>query len=125
MYGITNFWSKREQAFRHAGLPGYDDAMLKQGANKMAEMAKYELSDEDRVRIENECIYHAPTEGQIEKYQKLRDLEASVKTEFHSLAPPSRERSIALTKLDEAFMMVRAAIARYEVDAHVAEEKWK
>ena len=80
----------------------------------MADTGKYEITDAERERIDNECEYHAPTEDQIERYNELRELEKQVKTQFHGKAPPSRERSIALTKLDEAFMMVRAAIARNE-----------
>ena len=75
---------------------------------------RYEITDAERARIENECKYHSPTEEQVQRYKELRSLEKHVKLQFHALAPSSRERSIALTELDKAFMMVRAAIARNE-----------
>ena len=78
------------------------------------EFVRYHISDEERERIERECQYHAPTEEQVKRYQELRHLEKHVKLQFHALSPKSRERSIALTDIDKAFMMVRAAIARNE-----------
>lgn len=81
----------------------------------------YAISEVERERIENECVYHAPTQSQIERYKELRAMEKHVKLQCLLLAPRSRELSAALTDFDKAFMMVRAAIARNEPDA-LAEE---
>jgi hypothetical protein len=60
---------------------------------------KYILRDEDSQRIIKDFRYHEPKEGQAERYV---------------LIPPSRELSIALTKLEEMTFWANASIARNE-----------
>lgn len=64
--------------------------------------------------IEKRFNYHPPKEGQPEKYQKLRDRIKSLAYYVFEVCPDSRERSLALTKLEEAVMWANAAIARNE-----------
>jgi hypothetical protein len=62
--------------------------------------------------LENRFTYHAPTEGQPEKYRELRDTAKAVAYRIKLLCPPSREQSLALTHLEEAVFWANAAIAR-------------
>lgn len=73
----------------------------------MAELTEFE---DLAVRF----TYHAPTEGQPERYQHLRDVALGVARLICDEVPASRERSLALTKLEEAVMWANAGIARRE-----------
>ena len=64
--------------------------------------------------IEKNFTYHAPKEGQPEKYAKLREKAKELALLVDDLCPNSRERSLANTKLEEVVMWANAAIARYE-----------
>lgn len=71
---------------------------------------KYDL----RERIDRDFRYHAPKEGQPERYAKIR---ASARALAHLIAdevPQSREQSLALTHLEECVMWANAGIARNE-----------
>jgi len=65
-----------------------------------------------RYSIETNFTYHAPRENQIPRYELLRELAKGLGKQFLALCPDSRERSLALTKLEEAVMWANAAIAR-------------
>ena len=64
--------------------------------------------------IENRFTYHAPKEGQPKKYEALRSEAKDFAYMIELACPDSRERSLALTKLEEAVMWANAAIARHE-----------
>lgn len=68
----------------------------------------------DNDNIENCFTYHAPKPGQPEKYTQLRDEAKSLAYTIQYNCPMSRERSLALTKLEEAIFWANAAIARHE-----------
>lgn len=72
------------------------------------------MSRESIERIENAFVYHAPKEGQPEKYTTLRTMAKELALKIDALCPESREQSLALTKLEEAIMWANAAIARNE-----------
>jgi hypothetical protein len=64
--------------------------------------------------IENNFTYHKPQPGQNEKYEMLR---AKAKELAHMIAgqcPDSREKSLAITSLEQSIMWANAAIARNE-----------
>jgi hypothetical protein len=64
--------------------------------------------------LKNRFIYHAPKDDQPERYETIR-AEGYVLAKFiDDLAPESREKSLALTKVEEAVMWANAAIARNE-----------
>lgn len=65
-----------------------------------------------REQIENAFTYHAPKDGQPAKYVQIRDTAKSLALLIDELAPESREKSVAITKLEEAVMWANAAIAR-------------
>ena len=58
--------------------------------------------------------YHAPKEGQPIRYEMIRDHGKIMAVAIVKHCPDSRERSLALTKIDEAVMWANAAIARRE-----------
>jgi hypothetical protein len=64
--------------------------------------------------LANRFTHHAPNLDQIKRYQAIRDNALVTATVINELAPESREKSLALTKLEEAVMWANAAIARNE-----------
>lgn len=63
-------------------------------------------------QIENAFTYHAPKEGQPEKYQAIREKAKELAYLIDDAAPQSREKSLAMTKLEETVMWANASIAR-------------
>lgn len=63
-------------------------------------------------QIENNFSYHSPKEGQPEKYNQLREKAKELAYDIENLCPNSREKSLAMTKLEEAIMWANASIAR-------------
>ena len=64
------------------------------------------------AKIENTFTYHAPKDGQPEKYQAIREKAKELAYLIQELVPPSREQSLAMTKLEECSMWANAGIAR-------------
>ena len=62
--------------------------------------------------IENNFKYHKPQEGQPERYERLREEAKELAYSIDALCPNSREKSLAMTKLEESIMWANAAIAR-------------
>lgn len=58
--------------------------------------------------------YHPPQPGQGERYAALRQCGLDLALDICRVCPDSRERSLALTKLEEAIFWANAAIARNE-----------
>lgn len=68
----------------------------------------------DIKEIEKRFTYHAPKPGQAERYVVLRDCAGEFAELLNAECPESREKSLALTKIEEAVMWANAAIARNE-----------
>lgn len=62
--------------------------------------------------IENNFTYHPPKEGQPEKYLLLREEAKKLAYLIEYNVPNSREKSCAMTKLEEAIFWANAGIAR-------------
>jgi len=62
--------------------------------------------------IENVYKYHAPKDGQQEKYQSLRAKAKQLAELIEKVCPDSREKSVAFTQLETSVMWANAAIAR-------------
>ena len=62
--------------------------------------------------IEKRFVYHPPKADQPEKYERIRGQARVLASLILTTCPDSRERSIALTKLDEFVMWANASIAR-------------
>ena len=68
------------------------------------------------TKIEKAFTYHPPKEGQPEKYTAIRAQAKSLALMIDELVPDSREKSLAMTKLEECVMWANAGIARNEVE---------
>jgi len=68
----------------------------------------------DNNQIKNNFTYHPPKENQINKYQALREYGLNLAELINLLCPDSREKSLAITKLEETIMWANASIARNE-----------
>ncbi|WP_231929018.1 hypothetical protein [Brevibacillus sp. SKDU10] len=66
-------------------------------------------------QIENTFMYHSPKEGQPEKYTALREKAKQLAYLIEELCPNSREKSLAMTNLEQSIMWANASIARNEV----------
>jgi hypothetical protein len=62
----------------------------------------------------NRFRYHAPKEGQPERYVQIRNTALDMANLILELCPGSRERSLAVTSLEEVVFWANAAIARNE-----------
>jgi hypothetical protein len=72
------------------------------------------MTREEFEDITRRFTYHAPKEGQQEKYNSLRSQALTLAASIMEKTPSSREQSLAITKLEEAVMWANAAIARHE-----------
>ncbi|MDY7222078.1 Acb2/Tad1 domain-containing protein [Halalkalibacterium halodurans] len=64
------------------------------------------------AQIENNFTYHPPKEDQPEKYTKIREKAKELALLIDQECPNSREKSLAMTKLEETVMWANASIAR-------------
>lgn len=65
-------------------------------------------------QIENNFTYHAPKEGQQERYVAIRAKAKELALLIVEATPASREQSVAITELESAVFWANAAIARNE-----------
>jgi hypothetical protein len=77
---------------------------------------KYQPTEQDMDRDENNVNHHVPFGDQAERYQGNRACALVLIASFRGNCPPSRELSLALTKVEEALFWANAAIARNEKD---------
>lgn len=72
-----------------------------------------QLPNEQEIQeVNHNFKYHAPTDAKRPKYEVLRDIYRDVALSLLSFCPPSRERSVALTNLEQSLMWGIASIAR-------------
>lgn len=90
------------------------DAYALQLEERAQKALRYLPDDTMIARLENDYIYHAPKDGQPERYQAIREKTKELALLIVQLTPPSREQSLALTHVEEASMLANAAIARNE-----------
>lgn len=67
-----------------------------------------------QAQIDNNFTYHAPKPGQNEKYVRLRTWAKDLAEQINEMCPDSREKSLAMTKLEESIFWANASIARNE-----------
>jgi hypothetical protein len=58
--------------------------------------------------------YHSPVGSQPEKYEQIRNIALRFATFIDQVCPDSREKSSAITALEESVMWANASIARRE-----------
>ena len=68
----------------------------------------------DTAELTTRFTYHPPKDDQPERYQKIRDAAHDFADLIEAACPESREKSLAMTNLEEAVMWANAAIARRE-----------
>jgi len=75
----------------------------------------YEDKNKDLfTRFESTFTYHPPTNSQAERYVDIRAKARELAELIANNCPPSRELSLAMTKLEEVVMWANASIARNE-----------
>lgn len=75
---------------------------------------KYPLNAEGEMRLHRTYTYHAPKADQTGRYAAIRELAQDLAREIGEDCPETREKSLALTNLEQAVMWANAAIARNE-----------
>ncbi|KJD44239.1 hypothetical protein [Paenibacillus terrae] len=63
-------------------------------------------------QIENNFMYHPPKDGQPEKYEAIREKAKELAYLIEEEVPNSREKSLALTNLEQAVFWANAGVAR-------------
>lgn len=64
--------------------------------------------------IDNRFTYHAPMEDQPARYEAIRAIVKAAAEFINEVCPESREKSLAVTHLEEAVFWANASIARHE-----------
>jgi hypothetical protein len=67
----------------------------------------------DAADLANRFTYHAPQNGQVDLYQQIRDAAHELAKLLDASCPDSREKSLAITHLEDAVMWANASIARH------------
>ena len=67
--------------------------------------------------IENNFTYHKPFGDQPERYEALRGKAKELAYLLDKSCPASREKSLAMTKLEESIFWANASIARNEKES--------
>jgi hypothetical protein len=65
-------------------------------------------------QIENNFTYHKPKDNQPQKYEELRNAGKRMAYLISNLCPDSRDKSLAITNLEQVIMWANASIARNE-----------
>ena len=68
----------------------------------------------DNEELDKRFTHHPPKDDQPLKYQSIREAGHDFAELIYLRCPDSRERSLAITKIEEAVMWANAAIARNE-----------
>jgi hypothetical protein len=67
----------------------------------------------ERADLENRFTYHPPRGAQPELYQTVRARALGLALYLNEVCPDSREKSLAVTALEECVTWANAAIARH------------
>lgn len=65
-----------------------------------------------KEQLKRNFTHHPPKEGQVEKYVDIRSEALHFANLIDGLCPNSREKSLAITKIEEAVFWANASIAR-------------
>jgi len=72
---------------------------------------KNQLTDQDLAMLDNSYAYHGPKDDQAPRYEDIRNTAKQLAVNILVNCPHSRERSVALTNLEQAVMWANKAIA--------------
>lgn len=67
-------------------------------------------------QIENIFTYHKPINDQAFRYEHLREKARILAQDINLMCPDSREKSLAITNLQQAIMWANASIAINETE---------
>ena len=67
----------------------------------------------DTTDLVNRFTYHPPKDGQAEQYEQIRATGLYLANLINAQCPESREKSLAVTHIEDAVMWANAAIARH------------
>lgn len=81
------------------------------GMGDSGNLRKEFFNFQKQSQIERAFTYHPPKGNQAERYENLREKAKSFASLINDLCPESREKSIAITKIQEASMWANASIA--------------
>ena len=65
----------------------------------------------EKLLLDNIFKYHPPKEGQGERYEELRSKAKEFALLINQMCPESREKSLAITNLQQTVMWANASIA--------------
>lgn len=69
----------------------------------------------DTTDLMSRFTYHPPfSEGQTKRYEMIREVARNYALLLNDSCPESREKSLAITHLEEVVFWANAAIARHE-----------
>lgn len=71
-------------------------------------------NEQTAKQIENNFTYHSPKDDQPERYEIIRGNARELADVINESCPDSREKSLAITNLEQAVMWANASIARNE-----------
>jgi hypothetical protein len=67
----------------------------------------------DANDIETRFTYHPPSPAQVPVFQEIRDQAKALATKLNEVVPNGREKSLAITHLEDTVMWANAGIARH------------
>lgn len=70
----------------------------------------------DQTDLDNRFDYHAPESSAIAGHETLRSHSKDFVSTINTVCPDSREKSLAITKLEEVLFWANAAVARMHED---------
>jgi len=73
--------------------------------------------------MQNRFAYHAPTGNKVNIHAELRNRFGAIALFTLASTPPSREQSLAITKIEEAMLWANAAIARNPEPVETTDQK--
>lgn len=85
---------------------------IEYGITVIEDYRETESFDDVKPKIEKAFTYHPPKDGQNVMYQAIREKAKELAYLLDKLVPDSREKSLAMTKLEECSMWANAGIAR-------------
>jgi hypothetical protein len=77
-------------------------------------MVDNKIGGKPNPQIQNAFTYHPPKDDQAERYAAIRDKAKELAAFIDEACPNSREKSLALTNLEQSVMWANASIARNE-----------
>lgn len=67
----------------------------------------------DRRELDNRFTHHKPNDLQIQVYKKIRETAKEFAIYLNEVCPEGREKSLAMTNLEQTVMWANAGIARH------------